>query len=1016
MGQGGEKRWFQALAALAILWTLPAWGSGPKEFMIQNWTREHGLPGNTVTGVAQTPDGYLWAGTFGGLARFDGVKFATIDIGKHVGPQHSMIVSLAADSRGTLWAASGDGCLVEMNRGWVASHVPPSHETADRPVRRVAQAADGALWILNYEGKLSRRTDDIFQEVAERPDFVTLAADASRRIWVAARDELMLDAGDKLICTWDARREPGFRPEALALARAGGCWVVSNGRLRRFEAGEPRETRGQLETQLSHPSGLVEDHEGNLWISTYGAGLAVVDKDGVSRHLGRAQGLPSDLVRCVFEDDEGNIWAGLEGRGLACIRRGTFVSYGRAEGMSGETVLCACEGEDGEVWIGTNGDGVYRIKAGEVQRFGASEGLSNPFVWSLCYDRAGRLWAGTWGGGLFKMENRRFASAQPEPAEPPVVLAIYQDTRGTLWLGKRIVNGCRIEAIERGELRSYAVPGESRGIDLRCIAETPDGSLWFGTADDGLLRRKNGVLTRCTAAQGLPPGPISCLHVDDDGDLWVAVDGTGLVLWEQERFKSIKAARALLDDNLGQITDDGLGRLWCGLRTGVVLVRKEDLRRLARGGKSVLEWRRFSKADGLPANECGGEGMRARDGHIWFPTASGMAVVDPRRAVTDPAPPAAVMESVLLGGKPARISSELPREGAAKSHQPAGDGLSAGFPPPSFFVVPPGSWPLDIAYTALRSTAPERVRFRYQLSGLDESPVEAGGARLVRYSHLPPGKYKFLVSASNEGGEWSETGAALAFEVMPRYWQTLWFRLAALGAMMGGTFGTARWVITRRLRRRMAELEKQRALEAERSRIAQDLHDDLGTSLTEINFLSAAAGSPSSSAAEVKESLESISGKSVDLVKALDEIVWAVNPKNDSLKDLVNYVCLFAQDFLKSTPIQCRLDVPQGLPGLPLNADQRHTLFLVTKEALANAAKHSAATEVRLRVRFDGSRLTLIVEDNGHGFDPAIPKPGRNGLKNIQDRMAKLGGRATFHSAPSEGTRVELELQIAPHR
>jgi len=304
------------------------------------------------------------------------------------------------------------------------------------------------------------------------------------------------------------------------------------------------------------------------------------------------------------------------------------------------------------------------------------------------------------------------------------------------------------------------------------------------------------------------------------------------------------------------------------------------------------------------------------------------------------------------------------------------------------------------------------VQFRYQLVGLDESPVEAGSARVVRYSYLPPGNYEFHVTARNEGGDWHEAGASLAFEALPRYWQTWWFRLAGMGVLLGASAGTARWVITRRLRRRMAALEQQHALESERSRIAQDLHDDLGTSLTEINFLSAMAGSSSSSPNEVKGCLEGINEKSLELVKALDEIVWAVNPKNDSLPNLVNYLCLFAQDYLRPAAIQARLDVPPGLPDLPLNAEQRHTLFLVTKEALANAAKHSAASEVWLRVVLKDALLKLVVEDNGRGFEVGTLPTNRNGLKNIENRMRCLGGCGQVHSAKDGGTRVEMELPL----
>jgi len=977
---------------LGLLLAHGADADGPREFLIQNWTRDNGLPGNTVTAVAQTPEGYLWVGTLGGLARFDGMRFLNMDLRQTAGVSQRAVVALYTDRGGNLWIGTQDGALVRYRQGKFTVYTPPSRQTADRPVRRLVEAGDDALWLLNFEGALYRWVDGVFHPAAERSDLVALVGDRAGGLWAAARSELFRREGGGLASVWNSGREPGFQPEVLTPARAGGCWVAGNGSLRRFDAGRWRETRGAVPDNQPALSGLLEDAEGSLWLSSYGGGVSRLDRDGAVRRLTRETGLPSNLVRCLFADREGNLWAGLEGKGLARIRKPPFASYGPAEGLSSEAILCACEGQDSEVWLGTNGDGVQQVIAGQVRQYGAREGLTNQFVWSLLRDRAGRLWAGTWGGGLFRMEGERFVRAVPELDADAAVLALHEDARGTLWLGQRKISARQIDALEGGRRRTYEIPGDLPRIDVRTIAETPDGSLWFGTMENGLLRYRDGVFERCDVQQGLPPGAIATLSLDDAGVLWVAVAGAGLLRWEQGRFAPASGTRQLLGDNVNQITDDGLGYLWCGLDNGIIRLKADSLRDSPPGTNPHLEWQRFSKADGLPGNECSGSGFRARDGRLWFPTATGVAVIDARQVTVEPPPPV-VIEEALLAGNPF-----LGGTGRAKS----GDTLK----------IPPGSGQLDIGFAALSFTAPERLRFRYHLVGRPDSLVEAGSARVARYSYLPPGKYEFQVTACHEGGPWNETWATLPFEVLPHYWETWWFRLVALGLLAGAAALTARLVVTRRLHRRMAALEQQRALEAERSRIAQDLHDDLGTSLTEIHFLSTAAGSSASSPAEVKASLEGISDKSLELVTALDEIVWAVNPKNDSLRNLVNYLCLFAQDYLRPTSVQCRLDVPPGLPDLPLNSEQRHTLFLATKEALANAAKHSAASELWLRLALQDSRLRLRLEDNGRGFDAAAVRPDRNGLKNIGVRMEKLGGRGVVRSVVGQGTRVELELPL----
>jgi ligand-binding sensor domain-containing protein/signal transduction histidine kinase len=1008
-------KWLSLCIALGtVMSLLPArlvYADGPREFLIRGWTREDGVPGNTVTAVAQTPDGYLWVGTLNGLARFDGVRFVNVDLQKLAGLSDPAVFFLQTDPAGNLWIGTMDGHLIRYVRGAITSFVPPSHETAERFIRWIAEDKTRSLWSLNGEGALNRLTGSTFTKEADSADIIALNSDESGKVWVAAGGELLVSDGGHLRRTWDASEEAGFKPECLAPAREGGCWVAGNGSVRRFMDNELRETRPAPQGDPSAFSDLLEDGQGSLWLSRYGGGITVLDKGKAFKRLTREEGLRSSLVRCLFQDREGNIWAGLEGKGLVRIRRAMFASYGRAEGLSDETVLCVCEGDDGEVWIGTNGDGVYRIRKGHVQHYGAREGLSNEFVWALHQDQTGRLWAGTWGGGLFRLEGDRFVDTARELGPKQVVLALHEDSQGRMWLGQRIGPERLIECVEHGRLHSFTVPGSLPRLDVRAIAETKDGSLWFATMEEGLLRWKNNEFTHFGKDQGLPAGPISALDVDDDGNLWAAVTGAGFVMGEGDRFTLLSGTDELVGENLSQITDDGLGYIWLGTRNGVVRVKKAVLHGLARARHLSPPWQRFSNADGLPSNECSGSGCRTRDGHIWFPTLSGVAAVDPRSLRVTPAIMPVLIEDVLVAGKSvANTDGKLPAQSETAQTALAVASVTGQSAQP--LKIPPGHGPLNIAYTALSFTAPDRVQFRYQLDGLDTAPVDAGSARTVRYSYLPPGKYNFRVTACNEDGVWNEHWASLSFQVLPNFWQTLWFQVTAVAILLATTAAAVRWAIKRRVRHRMEALEREHAVEVERSRIAQDLHDDLGTSLTEISFLCAVAGSPTGSQAEVKGSLESITEKSLELVKALDEIVWAVNPKNDSLRNLVNYVCLFAQDFLRPASIQCRLDVPQGLPDFPVNAEQRHTIFLVTKEALANAAKHSGATEVWLRVRFENPLLTLIVEDNGHGFDPTTLKPGRNGMHNIEARMQHLGGRGVVRSGNAPGTQVEMQLRL----
>jgi len=980
------------LAGLLIL-PAPAWaGDGSREFLIQSWTRDSGIPGDTVTAIAQTPDGYLWVGSFGGLARFDGVRFVSLDLRHAAGVSDTSVTCLRADRAGRLWIGTGDGHLIRKTGDSFQTFLPPSRQSADRYVQRMAEDAQGLLWTLNYEGSLSRSDGRLFVPINHPEGMLALVAGEADTVWAATSNQLLRAAGNQLQPVWGGTRHPEFVVGALATARAGGCWTAANGVVRRFRDGWTGEALAVTGYRSAAVLGFLEDRVGGLWLGTYGEGVFVVGTNGQVKHLTRRKGLPSDLVRCLFEDREGNVWAGLEGRGLARIRRALFASYGQTEGLSDETVLACCEGREGDIWVGTNGEGVYRIHRDDIQRYGSRDGLANQFVWALQEDRAGNLWAGTWGDGLFQLVDNRFVRSA-QPAGGAIILALCADQTGRLWLGQRTGPNRVLQSLRDGRLESLPVPGHLPRLETRHIVEARDGSLWFDTMEEGLLRVEEGKVRRYGAADGLPPGGITALHVDDEGILWVAVAQAGLAFLEAERFVVLQLPPERLVADVSQISDDGRGYLWCGTSTGVVRFKKTNLREQALGGAGGIEWRRFSKEDGLPSNVCSGGGFRSRDGRIWFPTLAGLAMVNPGQVADSLPPPPVVIEEARVAGQPATGRSAFNRTTT---------GLR----------IPPGAGPVDIAYTAFDFAAPDQVRFRYQLLGLDDTPVEAGGTRVARYNRLPPGQYEFQVNARREGGEWNRHPATLRLEMLPRVWETSWFRLLVALAALGASAGIARMVILRRMQQRMAALERQHALEAERSRISQDLHDDLGTSLTEIKLLSAVASSPARSPAEVKDCLAGINHKALELVTALDEIVWAVNPRNDSLRNLVNYLCLFAQEFLRPASVQCRLDVPAGLPDLPLNAEQRHTLFLVTKEALANAAKHAAASEVWLRVAWRDATLSLAIEDNGRGFEEHALKPGRNGLTNIHQRMQQLGGRAEIQSASGQGTKVRLELRL----
>jgi signal transduction histidine kinase len=319
--------------------------------------------------------------------------------------------------------------------------------------------------------------------------------------------------------------------------------------------------------------------------------------------------------------------------------------------------------------------------------------------------------------------------------------------------------------------------------------------------------------------------------------------------------------------------------------------------------------------------------------------------------------------------------------------------------------------------------APARVRFRYRLAGLENEWVDAQQDRVADYNRLPPGSYEFHVTASSPGGIWREGASPVKLEVVPRLWERNSVRAAGAASVLGAVAAVA-WGVTRaRMRRRLILLEAQqavereraereRALEEERARIARDLHDDLGASLTEITVLADTGMRPPEPGEKMPGLFHSISMKSRQMVSALDAIVWAVDPEENSLQSLADYLAGFAGDYLTESGISCRFRIPVSFPAIRLDGQARHELFLVVKETLHNVVQHAGATEVEFRLAWEDRRLLITLADNGAGFDASTVRDG-HGLKNFAERLGKLGGRCAIESRPGTGTKVEISLPLA---
>ncbi len=1008
------------VTALAIGGNLGALAM-PPGYLTRTWQVEQGLPQNKVTSVVQTRDGYLWCGTYAGLARFDGVRFTVFNNYNTPGLRSSRITSLFEGVDGTLWIGTEGGDISHYQNGRFTT-VSPSAKWRGGKIYEIAADEVGDVWLMNNAGELARVRDG--RVLTPQPGYianvVALARGPNGEIWVNREGRVsLLKQGQLQPIEFGATSATTYPfVQGIAACGAGGLWVVCDGRIRKWKDDAWVADLGAAPWGMRIVQRLMESESATLvgGGSDYGVYLiASGQTNRVLRHFDSTDGLTSDWVISLFEDREKNLWCGTGG-GLTLIRPSNIEVVSPPHKSKISPVLSVLPTADGTIWVGTEGQGLYRLRNGSWTNFYPNQGIANAFVWSLAADSAGQIWAGTWGGGLYAQKDDAFVLVTA-----PGTNSFTVPIPALLFVGDELWAGTPAGALRyyNGNLERFSdIAGQPFG-DVRAIAKDKSGTMWFGTAGSGLVCLREGRFRRFNKPEGLSSEFIECLHVADDGALWVGTFGGGLNRLKDGKFSAITEAEGLPNGVIGHIESDDHGCFWMSSYGGILRAKEQDLNRCADGEISTVPFVTFGINDGLPTLECSeglqSAGAKTADGRLWFAMTKGLVAVNPADIRQNPLSPPVRIEAMVVDGK------RIPIADGGQKNPSAAKSISNFRQASPSLEIPPGRHRIEFEYTALSFVAPEKVRFKYRLNHFETDWAAADTKRLAVYNYIPPGSYSFEVIACNNDGVWNETGANLTFEVLPHFWQTIWFRVAG-GLMTVVAVAGLVWIDgRRRLRRRLEKLKREQALERERARIAQDIHDDLGASLTRIAMLTESARAYSSVPEPVAKNLSRIFGTARELTRALDEIVWAVNPRHDTLDSLANYLNRFAHDYLSAADIPCRLNMPVQLPARPVAAETRHNLFLAFKEALHNVVQHAAATEVHVALLLEADQLVVRVTDNGAGFT-ATEKSNRrttngriargNGVANMHRRLASIGGTCEIAGEPGRGTAVTFTVAL----
>jgi ligand-binding sensor domain-containing protein/signal transduction histidine kinase len=989
------------LACLCAVALSAAAGPAPEmdpAFIVDSWTAENGPgkgpPDNEIISVIQTLDGYLWLGTLHGLARFDGVNFTCFNKNNTPGLNSDRIVHLFEDSRTNLWVGTDAGDILIVNQGRIQA-LNLGHATHEKRLVSAAEDSAGAVWLYTADAQLMRyrngNIDALSLNFQTPPITRMIAIEKPGELWIA-------DVGGM-----HALQAEHFQPKAVVIDQSlpaarldfilpspsGGIWCLKDGRVLKIHGAGRQTDFGAYPWGNSAIKAACEDAEGHLIVGTLGSGIYWYDESHGYEHISKREGLSSDLILSLWLDREGNLWAGTDGDGLNRVKRKEFSTSANLHPWVAQSI--SADGHDG-LWAAFNAHGMSYWTTNSVQAFGIGQ-ASN--AWSVLVDTQRRVWGGTLGEGLFRLQDNRFQPAPDTAILGPQIFALFEGHDGQIWAGTR--NG--LARFDGQNWKLFTTRDGLADNAVRAIAEDAGGTIWAGTENGGLASFKGGKFVSFRAGADGPPGDdISCLYPETNGVLWVGTAGHGLARLENGKWTRFASTNGLASDNISYITGDDAGFLWIGSVAGLMRVSRQSLDNFAAGVTNVISCRTYGKADGLPTRECSAGSQpatgRTPDGRLWFATTKGVVSVLPAQLKTNLQPPLVKIESVRVEGRQ-QITNRL---------------VSSW---PQSVTIPPGGEELEIQYTALNFSAPDQVRFKCWLQGHEARPTDVGAERIARYPKLPPGRYTFHVQACNEDNVWSgPDGAVLTILVQPQFWQTAWFRLGGILFLLGIVAASVRYVSTQKLRRQLQAHRQREALEHERARIARDLHDQIGANLTQVALLGEMAEADKDAPAEVEQHAQQISQTARETTRGLDEIVWAVNPANDTLDGLVNYAGKYAQEYLALAGVRCRADLPAQLPAILIAPEVRHNVFLAFKEAVHNVVKHAQATEARIRLRLEPEQLILEVEDNGRGVPHLDSKPNRNGLRNMKKRMEDIHGGFSIGPAPERGTIVRLTAPV----
>ncbi len=946
-----KKLWCLFLAGLFCSLVSSA---NAQTYTFRTYSIQDGLSQSVVHAMIQDSKGYIWVGSGYGLDKFDGATFHSYYTEQ--GLIHNRIYSLWESPKKRIWIGTEKG--ISIYDGQKFTNPANINKLINSPVNAIYGDHEGRIWLATEGNGIIEINGSIISKItihdgltSNRVRSITETNDGA--LWFATRDGISRYYKGNFTNYTQIDGLVNNRTRAVLSANDGTLWIGTRGGLSHFVNGRfvNYTTKNGLVYNLVRS--LLQDSNGILWIGT---------EDGLSRFDGKhfknykvANGLSNNYIYSMLEDSEGNLWLGTYGGGMNRFMGERFTNYTMENGLSNNVITGIAQDHYGNLWFGTYGGGLNELSDHHVSIFNKKNGLIDDRIYCVKVMKDNSIWIGT-RDGISIMKNGKIEKNNPFTNLPyRKIRCINKMNDGSYWLG---TDDEGVLIYKNHKFKKLQSSDGLAGNNIRSILQDSTGDIWIGTSE-GITRIHNGKLQNYSSVNGLIHNGVLDIYEDTHGNIWFATFG-GLSYYHNGVFKSFGIKDGLRNSVCYTITQDSSGYYWVGTNKGILRLSPTILSiqydKIDELDSPYIK--RFTSHMGLVSNEMNwGSIAKDSSGNIWFGSVGGLIKLNPRIGIKNQkGPPVYITGMTVMDKK---------------------------WPTIHHVVLDYNQNFVTFNYVGLCYSAPEMVLYEYRLKGADNKWIYTN-KRSVRFSALTNGYYTFEVRARNNDGIWSNKTASIRFQVEPPFWESWWFRfligtiIIALIALIYNNFRIGRMVDMERIR----------------VRIASDLHDDVGSSLTEIALLSdflQAENLPG----DVADSVKQIGEQSRRIVNTMDDIVWSIDARNDSAGDLTDRIQDYANRVLGPKHIVISYDFQELSNERNLPVEFRQNMYLIFKEAINNIAKHSNAQNVEVILKHKNNHFVLTIHDDGKGIKDKEKLTG-HGLKNIKMRAERIGAKIEF--------------------